>query len=238
MERRTFIKVSTLAAAASLARPTLGSEKSPDLEVLGSFSYEHKSKPLSFKPKILNGLSDKLIVSHWENNYGGSVKALNDVRKKMNESKSIKDLPPYIYNNLKREHLMRTGSVINHELYFDNLGGNGKASGKAEKVIAGAFGNFGAWEEEFRLIAKGLAGGSGWVILGYNNHLKTLENFWAYDHMHGTLMTTPLLVMDMYEHSYQLDYGAAAAKYIDAFFKNINWDVINKRLELVMKYKN
>ncbi|MBA2403945.1 MAG: superoxide dismutase [Bdellovibrionales bacterium] len=198
---------------------------------MNSFTYEHKPKPLSFKANSKNGLSEKLIVSHWENNYGGSVKALNEIRKKLNEARSVKDLPPYVYNDLKREHLMRTGSVVNHELYFDNLGGDGKTSDKIEKLFTQAFGNYGAWEEDFKKTANGLGGGPGWVILGYNSHLKTLENFWSYDHMHGIVMTRPLLVLDMYEHSYHLDYGAAANKYIDAFFKNINWEVVSKRLE-------
>jgi Fe-Mn family superoxide dismutase len=232
MERRSFLKGTTLfAAATTISMPTFSSEKSSDLTVMNSFTYDHKPKPLSFKPNSKNGLSEKLIVSHWENNYGGSVKALNEIRKKLNEARSVKDLPPYVYNDLKREHLMRTGSVVNHEFYFDNLGGNGKASGKIEKLITQAFGDFEVWEEDFKKTAKGLGGGPGWVILGYNGHLKTLENFWAYDHMHGILMTSPLLILDMYEHSYHLDYGAAANKYIDAFFKNINWEVVSKRLE-------
>lgn len=62
-----------------------------------------------------------------------------------------------------------------------------------------------------------------------------LKNYWAQDHMHGLYATEPLLVMDMHEHAYQLDYGAAAAKYIEAFFKNINWDTVNARLEVVSK---
>lgn len=232
MERRTFIKGTALAAAAAtIIKPTSASEKLSDLTVMNSFSYDHKPKPLSFKPNPKNGLSEKLILSHWENNYGGSVKALNEVRKRLNEARTVKDLPPYIYNNLKKEHLLRTGSVINHELYFDNLGGNGKISGKIEKLLTQAFGDFGAWEEEFKKIGNGLGGGPGWVILGYNHHLKTLENFWAYDHMHAALMTTPLLIMDMYEHSYQLEYGAGAGKYVDAFMRNTNWEIVNQRLE-------
>src|SRR2546428_5717903 len=85
-------------------------------------------KPLGFDPAKLNGLSERLIRSHWENNYGGSVKALAVVKKQLADALENKDTPPYIYNDLKREHLMRTGSVVLHELYFDNLGGDGKAA--------------------------------------------------------------------------------------------------------------
>jgi Fe-Mn family superoxide dismutase len=67
-------------------------------------------------------------------------------------------------------------------------------------------------------------------LLGYNRKLKLLENYWMADHATAPTDTSPVLVMDMYEHAYQMDYGAAAAKYIDAFFNNINWDVVAQRV--------
>ncbi|MGI9205373.1 MAG: Fe-Mn family superoxide dismutase, partial [Woeseiaceae bacterium] len=76
-------------------------------------------------------------------------------------------------------------------------------------------------------------GGSGWVVLGYNRHFKSLENYWMADHMHSPAETVPLLVMDMYEHSYQMDFGAATARYIDAFFANINWDTAMARIAAI-----
>ena len=188
-------------------------------------------KPLPFDPVKLNGLSEKLIRSHWENNYGGSVKALAVVKTRLAQAAGDKDLPPYVYNDLKREHLIRTGSVVLHELYFGNLGGGGKAGARERDRIASAFGSFDAWEAEFRRIGAGLGGGSGWVVLGFNEHTRQLENYWMADHAHAPAATRPILVMDMYEHSYQMDFGAAAAKYIDAFFQNINWDEVNRRLE-------
>lgn len=235
MERRSFIKTASLAAAASaVLKPSVGfGAEDKEINTLQAFAYEHQPKKLKYKASSLKGLSEKLMSSHWENNYGGSVKALNEVRKRLSEMSSAKDVPPYVYNDLKREHLMRTGSVINHEIYFENLGGNGKPSGTIQKLISSSFGSFDKWETEFRKIASGLAGGPGWVILGYNKHLNMLENYWSYDHMHGPLMTVPVLVMDMYEHSYHIDFGSAAAKYIDAFFKNIDWEVLNKRIEAV-----
>src|SRR5205809_3647436 len=85
-------------------------------------------KPLPFDPKKLKGLSEKLLVSHHDNNYAGAIKALNTVRKKLGEAMAQPDLPPFVYTGLKREQLARTGSMILHEDYFGNLGGNGKAS--------------------------------------------------------------------------------------------------------------
>ena len=163
-------------------------------------------------------------------NYGGSVKALAAVKARLVQAAGDKDLPPYIYNDLKREHLIRTGSVVLHELYFENLGGSGEAAATEREAIAQAFGSFEDWEREFRRIGAGLGGGSGWVVLGFNLHTRQLENYWMADHAHGPAATVPILVMDMYEHSYQMDYGAAAAKYIDAFFQNIQWESVSARL--------
>ena len=126
---------------------------------------------------------------------------------------------------------VRTGSVVLHEAYFGNLGGDGKAGAALRSRMAQSFGTFDAWETEFRKIGQGLGGGSGWVVLGLNRHLNILENYWMADHATGPVDTTPILVMDMYEHAYQMDYGAAAAKYIDAFFVNIQWDRVAARLD-------
>jgi Fe-Mn family superoxide dismutase len=236
MERRDFLKAASALTTTALVSEAFATprQNSSEKKTKEAFTYEHQSAPLKFRPANLKGLSEKLIVSHWENNYGGSVKALNEVRKKLNELLKNKDVPAYQYNDLKREHLMRTGSVVNHELYFENLGGNGKADGRIMKLISESFGSFTQWENEFKRIGNGLGGGPGWVILGYNKHLGILENYWAYDHMHASYLTEPMLIMDMYEHSYQIDYGAQAAKYIDAFIKNVNWDVVNKRLETLV----
>ena len=200
-------------------------------QAVPAFVAPSSPKPLAFDPARLSGLSEKLIRSHWENNYGGALKALNEVKKRLAASLADKDLPPYVYNDLKREHLVRTGSVILHELYFENLGGSGKPDAAARSGLAEAFGAYDDWETEFRRIGLGLGGGSGWVVLGYNRHLGQLEDYWLWDHMHGPPATSPVLVMDMYEDAYHIDFGAAAAKYIDAFFQNIRWESVLSRLE-------
>ena len=194
------------------------------------FSVSHQPRPLAFDPAKLTGLSEKLIRSHWENNYCGSVKTLNAVNQQLAAALASNDTPPWMYNDLKREHLTRTGSVVLHELYFDNLGGDGKASADLRAQIGKSFGSFDLWETEFRKIGAGLGGGSGWVVFGYNLHSGQIENYWLADHLHSPAATLPLLVMDMYEHSYQMDYGAAAAKYVDAFFQNIRWEEVAARL--------
>ena len=199
------------------------------------FAGQHQPKPLPFDPAKLNGISEKLIKSHHENNYTGAVKALNAVEQRLATMLKDKDLPAYIYADVKREELVRTGSVVLHENYFANLGGDGKAGGEILNKIKQWFGSYENWEAEFKKTANGLSGGSGWVILAHNFHTGELHNYWAWDHMHNAPFSRPLLLLDMYEHAYQMDYGAAAAKYIDAFMQNVNWEVVDRRFQSAMK---
>jgi len=195
------------------------------------FRGEHKPKPLPFDPAKLKGLSEKLIRSHWDNNYVGAVGALNSVEQRLAAAMGDAALPAYVYGDLKREELVRTGSVVLHELYFANLGGDGRAGGRVLEAVRQWWGSAEAWEAEFRRTANALGGGSGWAMLGYNTHSGELHNYWSWDHMHNAPMSRPLLVLDMYEHAYHMDYGAAAAKYVDAFMQNVNWEEVNRRFE-------
>ena len=194
-----------------------------------AFAGQHQPKPLKFDPTKLNGLSEKLITSHWQNNYQGSVRALNTVEQKLAEAMANADFPALIYSGLKREELHRTGSVVLHEHYFDQLGGNGQPAGDVVQALATAFGTRDAWEAEFRRTAMSIAGGSGWAVLTYNHHTGSLHNYWAWDHMHGAVAGTPLLALDMYEHAFHMDYGSQAARYVDAFMSNLDWEVIDAR---------
>jgi Fe-Mn family superoxide dismutase len=201
-----------------------------ELATAPAWSAPHQPLPLPFDARSLKGISEKLIRSHHENNYTGAVKALNLVRGRLLAATADNAATPYLYTGLKREQLLRTGSVVYHELYFANLGGNGPASAALRSALARSFGSYDAWEVEFRRIAAGLAGGSGWVVLAWNPTLRLLENYALWDHAMGVAGGHPVLVMDMYEHAYQMDYGAAAAQYIDAFFANIQWDAVAARL--------
>ena len=203
--------------------------------VANAFRGTHQPKPLSFDAAKLTGISEKLIKSHHENNYTGAVKALNVVENRLAMLLKEKDLPPYLYGDLKRQELIRTGSVVLHEHYFGNLGGNGKADGSAADLIKKWFGSYENWEAEFKKTGNALSGGSGWTILAFNFHTKELHNYWAADHSTNAPFSAPILVLDMYEHAYQMDYGAAAAKYVDAFMQNVNWEEVNRRVEAAMK---
>ncbi|MCY3819110.1 MAG: Fe-Mn family superoxide dismutase [Gammaproteobacteria bacterium] len=233
--RRNVLKGSVAGLAAGLlatSHPALGQDPAarhaPDIAI-PAFDSTHEPKALPFRSSSLKGLSKGLIESHWSNNYGGSVRALNETNRRLTAALADPNLPAFVYNDLKREHLVRSGSVVLHELYFDNLGGDGNPSANLRGLIGRAFGSYDRWETEYRRVAAGLGGGSGWVVLGYNRHFGALENYWMADHMHFPAATEPLLVIDMYEHSYHMDYGAATARYVDAFFANIRWDVVSAR---------
>ena len=124
---------------------------------------KHPIVPLPFDPAKLKGLSEKLLRSHHENNYGGAVKNLNKVEEDL--ARLSKDSPGYLVGGLKDRELTFNNSLVLHELYFGNLGGDGKASSSVQAAIASAFGSFGRWEELFRAVGTSLAGGSGWVVL-------------------------------------------------------------------------
>jgi Fe-Mn family superoxide dismutase len=226
--RDAMLAAAAGAATASLAAaaPALGQADTPRPP---AFAGQHQPKPLRFDPARLTGLSERLIQSHWENNYQGSVRALNSIEQKLAEAMADANFAPLLYGGLKREELHRTGSVVLHELYFDGLGGNGEAGGDVAQALAQAFGSREAWEAEFRRTAMALAGGSGWCVLTCNRHTGALHNYWAWDHMHGAAAGAPLIALDMYEHSYHMDYGTQAAKYVDAFMANLDWEIVDAR---------
>jgi superoxide dismutase, Fe-Mn family len=198
-------------------------------------------RPLLLKPQWMNGLSERLLVSHYENNYGGALRRLNAIRARL-AGLDWARAPGFEINGLKREELIAAGSVILHEIYFDSLGGHGDnpPTGRAEppaglaQALERDFGSVMAWRAEFTTMAKALAGGSGWAILAWSERLGRLVNQWAADHAHGLPAATPILALDMYEHAYHLDFGAKAAAYVDQAMTNLNWGRIGARYRLAI----
>ncbi len=183
----------------------------------------YELKPLSCNPSALSGLSEKLIVSHWENNYGGAVKRLNAIEQKVAEL-NWTSAPVFEINGLKREEMIASGSMILHEVYFDSLGGSGgDPAGALKAAIERDFGSLDAWRAEFSAMGKAQGGGSGWTLLTRSPRRARLVNAWAADHAHNLAGATPLIALDMYEHSYHMDFGAKAGAYVDAFMQNLSW---------------
>ncbi len=183
----------------------------------------YELKPLSCNPSRLDGLSERLIVSHWENNYGGAVKRLNAIEQRLAEL-NWAAAPVFEINGLKREEMIASGSMILHEVYFDSLGGaGGDPAGALKAAIGRDFGSLDAWRAEFTAMGKAQGGGSGWALLVWSPRRARLVNAWAADHAHNLAGATPLLALDMYEHSYHMDFGAKAGAYVDAFMQNLSW---------------
>jgi Fe-Mn family superoxide dismutase len=178
---------------------------------------------LPFDPATLRGLSHTLLQSHHKNNYGGAVKRLNAIRHQLAEM-PFASTAGFVLNGLKREELIATNSMALHELYFSSLGGDGKTMVPAMALaLAANFGTVERWREEFVAMGKALGGGSGWVLLSFQPREGTLVNQWAADHTHALTGGVPILALDMYEHAYHLDFGAAAGAYVDAFMDNLDW---------------
>jgi Fe-Mn family superoxide dismutase len=189
-------------------------------------------KPLGCDPARIKGMSERLIVSHYENNYGGAVKRLNLIQEKLAELDYAK-AAGFLINGLKREELIATNSMILHELFFDGLGEPSEPGTTLKQALARDFGSYERWRAEFVAMGKAMGGGSGWVLLSWSPRDRRLVNQWASDHCHTLAGGSPILALDMYEHSYHLDFGAKAATYVDTFMEAIRWDRAERLLSEV-----
>ena len=221
-ERRNFI---TAVGAATASAVVLGANQAAaeTKQQTGTRAMSYQAKPMSFDPKSISGISEKILVSHYENNYVGAVKRLNAIGTQLAELDFAK-APNFVINGLKREELIAANSMILHEVYFDGLGGAGKPNGALAEAITRDFGSMERWRTEFAAMGKAEGGGSGWVILAYSPRDKRLVNQWAADHTTTLAGGRPVLVLDMYEHAYHMDFGAAAARYVDIYMEAIRWD--------------
>jgi Fe-Mn family superoxide dismutase len=179
-------------------------------------------KPLSCDPKAIKGMSEGLITSHYHNNYGGAVQRLNAITKELAEL-DFMSAPIFVINGLKREELIAMNSMILHEIYFASLGECSEPQGVLRDALIRDFGGVSAWAAEFSAMGKAQRGGSGWVLLTWFPRDHKLVNQWAMDHSTTLAGGQPVLALDMYEHSYHIDYGAQAAVYVDAFMAAIYW---------------
>jgi Fe-Mn family superoxide dismutase len=178
------------------------------------------------------GFSDQLLKNHFTL-YQGYVNNTNKLaeilRAMLKEGKA--NTPEYA--ELKRRFGWEWNGMRLHEYYFDNLVNGGKPldpNSDLAKKIAEDFGSYAEWEKEFK--ATGVMRGIGWVVLYLDPISNKLFNSWINEHDIGHLAGCRLLlVMDVFEHAFMLDYGLKRADYIEAFFKNIDWSVVSSRLK-------
>src|SRR5262249_26547591 len=176
------------------ARPPVKSEE---------VAMHHQILPIPRKPYALNWLPERLVVSHYEKDYGGAVRTLNGLRDRLSAIDPSSVTPAEI-RALKREELSAVNSVILHELYFVNLGGDGKVPAVVTAALETSFGGMQRWRREFIAAARSLASGSGWVVLSYSPSDGRLHNYIAIDHAQSMVNAVPILVLDMYEHAYHM----------------------------------
>jgi superoxide dismutase, Fe-Mn family len=218
INRRTLLSASVSLAALSAGH----ANAQPSTSGPGKAAMTYAMKPLPFDPQKIKGLSEKILISHYENNYGGAVKRLNTIAGQL-ASLDYEKAPGYVINGLKREELIALNSMILHEFYFAGLGEQNQPGAKLAEAIAHDFGSMERWRSEFVAMGKAQGGGSGWVILSYSPRDRRLINAWAADHTTTVAGGEPVLVLDMYEHAYQMDFGAKAADYVTTVMGTINW---------------
>jgi len=192
-------------------------------------------KPLSCDPARIKGLSERLIVSHrYENNYGGAVKRLNLIAEQLAELDYTK-APGFQINGLKREELIAMNSMVLHELFFDGFGEESEPGQDLRDALTRDFRSVTHWRDQFIAMGKALGGGSGWVFLSWSPHDRKLVNQWASDHSQTLAGGQPILALDMYEHSYHIDFGAKAANYVETFMSVIRWREVDQRFQAVAR---
>jgi Fe-Mn family superoxide dismutase len=220
--RQAFAAATLLAAGAAVSAPAGAAAQTTGV------STAFTPAPLPFDPKTIAGLSEKLLLSHHDNNYVGAVTRLGAITKQF-AALDPATAPTFVINGLKREELIAWNSMILHEIYFSGLGAPTRPGAGLSAAIERDFGSHARWAAEFAGIGKALGGGSGWALLTWSARDRRLVNQWAADHTHTLAGATPILALDMYEHAYAMDYGSKAAGYVDAFMKTINWTAPDQR---------
>jgi len=184
----------------------------------------------SFKHLLgkLDGISDPQLEAHF-GLYEGYVKKLNEIEEKL--PKTDRGLTNYSFGEfaeLKRRYTVPYNGTYLHEMYFDNLVATGAPSADFEKLATAAFGGIDGFKADAK--ATGLAV-PGWVVTALETTTGRLNNIQMMEHHIGFPVNhIPVLVMDTWEHAFFLDYKANRGAYIDTFFKNVNWTIVNERL--------
>lgn len=179
----------------------------------------------------MQGFSDRLLNNHFTL-YQGYVTNTNKVLETFAQLLKDDKMGTPEFGELRRRFGWEFDGMRLHEYYFENLGGKAPIDkgGRLAKKLVEDFGSFEAWEKEFR--AVGGMRGIGWAVLYQDPANGKLINFWINEHDTGhPAGGNPLLIMDVFEHAYMVDYDTKKPGYIDAFLKNVNWPVVEGRLK-------
>lgn len=194
---------------------------------------EYKSKNYDHLFEM-SGFSRQLLENHFTL-YEGYVDHTNQLLETLSRIKKDPKAPEF--TELKRRFGWEFNGMRLHEYYFENLGGkNPLKKSPLQKAIEMEFGSFDAWKEDFK--ATGALRGIGWAIV-YRDTTGTLLNTWIDEHDRGHLTgCSPILVLDVFEHAFLLDYGLKRAEYIDAFMQNVDWEIASERYDTARQSKS
>jgi len=179
----------------------------------------------------MTGFSEALLKNHFTL-YQGYVNNTNKLLETLGTMLKEGKVGTPEYAELKRRLGWEFDGMRLHEYYFENLGGKAalNKAGKLGQKLAQEFGSYENWEKDFK--GTGAMRGIGWVIFYLDNLSGRLINQWINEHDAGHLAgCSPILIMDVFEHAFMLDYGLKRADYIEAFFKNIHWEAVESRLK-------
>jgi superoxide dismutase, Fe-Mn family len=195
---------------------------------------EQSYTPKKFDLAGLQGISDNTLQVHF-GLYEGYVKNTNLLTEQLAEQAKAGKLSgadPHFAELTRRLGFEYNGMVL-HEYYFGNMTKNagGSPSSGLQDAVAGSHGDFDTWKKDFS--AVGGMRGVGWAIAYFDPHVQRISNHWITLHENGNVAGfVPLLVMDVWEHAFLLDYKPAErSKYIEAFFANVDWNVVQQRLD-------
>jgi Fe-Mn family superoxide dismutase len=226
LNRRKFLMLSGLGSIGLLSGQSRHSFAQAKSDVKMAYTAKDYSALLG-----MEGFSDTLLKNHFAL-YRGYVTNTNKLFGTLNQMLKDGKTGSPEYAELKRRLGWEFDGMRFHEYYFENLGGKGgpDRTGKLFNKISEAFDSFEAWEKDFR--ATCMMRGIGWAVLFQDSLTGRLINFWINEHDVGhPAGCTPILILDVFEHAFMIDYGLKRADYIEAFFKNIQWKVAESRLK-------
>ena len=228
MDRRQFVATFGTGAVGILGAGSLAfGQATTDTSVVMRPPGKHEIQPLKFAPNALNGISEQVVTWHHGRHYAGYVNNRN-----LNEGQLAKfgpgtmDYNARIYAGIKRDEAWNASGMILHEVYFDNLGGDGApGEGALEAAIVACFGSIDAWKRDLTELG-GQA--TGWALTCHDPSDGRLHNYLVDQHQfHGVWGATPIIALDVFEHAYYHDYGPDRGKYLAAFFQNLHWARLN-----------
>jgi len=223
LDRRQFVSAVGVGAAGVLT----GGQAA--LGQAGAQASVHQVKPLAFAPDALRGISAQVVNLHHGKHYAAYVTKRNEIDAQLAKlNPGGPDFDARVYAGIKRDEAFNASGMILHEVYFDNLGGDGKpGDGPVEAAIKECFGSLEQWVATMKAIG---GAATGWALLCLDPSDSRPHAYLVDQHQFGAVWgAVPVVALDVFEHAYYLDYQSDRPKYMGVFFDNLHWGRINER---------